>query len=108
MPYDNLPAQTAPAPGQRKNFAMRASKWFSRDNGSIGPLNAEDASRVIAAAADVALLLSPDGIVQDCAFRTSELENAVEDAGSWAGRALGRYRDRQRAGTKPKLCWMVR
>ena len=86
MPYDNLPAQTAPAPGQRKNFAMRASKWFSRDNGSIGPLNAEDASRVIAAAADVALLVSPDGIVQDCAFRTSELENAVEDAGSWAGR----------------------
>jgi transcriptional regulator PpsR len=65
---------------------MRASKWFSRDNGSIGPLNAEDASRVIAAAADVALIVSPDGIVQDCAFRTSELENAVEDAGSWAGR----------------------
>jgi transcriptional regulator PpsR len=65
---------------------MRASRWFSRDNGSIGPLNAEDASRVIAAAADVALIVSPDGIVQDCAFRTSELENAVEDAGSWAGR----------------------
>jgi transcriptional regulator PpsR len=65
---------------------MRASKWFSRDNGSIGPLEAEDASRVIAAAADVALIVSPDGIVQDCAFRTSELENAVEDAGSWAGR----------------------
>jgi transcriptional regulator PpsR len=65
---------------------MRASKWFSRDNGSIGPLSAEDASRVIAAAADVALIVSPDGIVQDCAFRTSELENAVEDAGSWAGR----------------------
>jgi transcriptional regulator PpsR len=65
---------------------MRASKWFSRDNGSIGPLDAEDASRVIAAAADVALIVSPDGIVQDCAFRTSELESAVEDAGSWAGR----------------------
>jgi transcriptional regulator PpsR len=65
---------------------MRASKWFSRDNGSIGPLSAEDASRVIAAAADVALIVSPDGIVQDCAFRTSELENAVEDAESWAGR----------------------
>ena len=65
---------------------MRASKWFSRDNGSLGPLNAEDASRVIAAAADVALIVSPDGIVQDCAFRSSELENAVEDAGSWAGR----------------------
>jgi len=65
---------------------MRASKWFSRDNGSIGPLTAEDASRVIAAAADVALIVSPDGIVQDCAFRTPELENAVEDAGSWAGR----------------------
>jgi len=65
---------------------MRASRWFSRDNGSIGPLNAEDASRVIAAAADVALIVSSDGIVQDCAFRTTELENAVEDAGSWAGR----------------------
>jgi PAS domain-containing protein/DNA-binding protein Fis len=65
---------------------MRASKWFSRDNGSIGPLEAEDASRVIAAAADVALIVSADGIVQDCAFRTTELENAVEDAGSWAGR----------------------
>ncbi|WP_419758582.1 transcriptional regulator PpsR [Acidisoma sp.] len=65
---------------------MRASKWFSRDNGSIGPLTAEDASRVVAAAADVALLVSSDGIVQDCAFRTPELENAVGDAGSWAGR----------------------
>jgi transcriptional regulator PpsR len=64
---------------------MRASKWFSRDNGSIGPLSAEDASRVLAAAADVALIVSSDGIVQDCAFRTSELEDAVEDAGSWAG-----------------------
>ena len=73
-------------PGQRKNTAMRASKWFSRDNGSIGPLTAEDASRIVAAAADVALLVSSDGIVQDCAFRTPELENAVEDAGSWAGR----------------------
>jgi transcriptional regulator PpsR len=49
-------------------------------------LEAEDASRVIAAAADVALIVSADGIVQDCAFRTTELENAVEDAGSWAGR----------------------
>ena len=86
MPYDNLPAQTAPEPGQRKNAAMRASKWFSRDKGSIGPLGADDASRVLAAAADVALIVSPDGIVQDCAFRTTELENAVEDAGSWAGR----------------------
>jgi transcriptional regulator PpsR len=65
---------------------MRASKWFSRDNGSIGPLTAEDASRVLAAAADVTLIVDADGIVQDCAFRTSELENAVEDAGSWAGR----------------------
>ena len=86
MPYDNVPSETEPSQGQRKNAVMRASKWFSRDNGSIGPLNAEDASRVIAAAADVALIVSPDGIVQDCAFRTSELENAVEDAGSWAGR----------------------
>ncbi|WP_284946457.1 transcriptional regulator PpsR [Acidisoma cladoniae] len=64
---------------------MRASKWFSRDNGSIGPLSAEEASRVLAAAADIALIVGPDGIVQDCAFRTSELEDAVEDAGSWAG-----------------------
>lgn len=86
MPYDNLFDKTAPRPGQSKNIAMRASKWFSRDDGSIGPLTAEDASRVIAAAADVALIVGPDGIVQDCAFRTSELENAVEDAGSWAGR----------------------
>jgi transcriptional regulator PpsR len=86
VPYDNFPDQTEPPAGQRKNAAMRASKWFSRDNGSIGPLTAEDASRVVAAAADVALIVSPDGIVQDCAFRTSELENAVEDAGSWAGR----------------------
>jgi transcriptional regulator PpsR len=86
VPYDNFPDQTEPPAGQRKNAAMRASKWFSRDNGSLGPLTAEDASRVVAAAADVALIVSPDGIVQDCAFRTTELENAVEDAGSWAGR----------------------
>jgi transcriptional regulator PpsR len=99
VPYDNLPNQTAPAPGQRKNSAMRASKWFSRDNGSIGPLEAEDASRVIAAAADVALIVSPDGIVQDCAFRTSELENAVEDAGSWAGR---RWTDTVTVESRPK------
>jgi transcriptional regulator PpsR len=78
---------------------MRASKWFSRDNGSLGPLTAEDASRVVAAAADVALIVSADGIIQDCAFRTSELENAVEDAGSWAGR---RWTDTVTVESRPK------
>jgi transcriptional regulator PpsR len=86
VPYDNLPDQTEPGPGQRKNAAMRASKWFSRDSAAIGPLDAEDASRVIAAAADMALIVGADGIVQDCAFRSSDLRDAVEDAGSWTGR----------------------
>jgi transcriptional regulator PpsR len=100
VPYDNPADQTEPKPGQCKNAAMRASKWFFRDNGSIGPLSAEDASRVIAAAADVALIISPDGIVQDCAFRTSELEHAVEDAGSWAGRP---WTDTVTVESRPKV-----
>ncbi|MBW4024442.1 MAG: transcriptional regulator PpsR [Proteobacteria bacterium] len=78
---------------------MRASRWFSRDNGSLGALDADDASRVVAAAADVALIISHDGIVQDCAFRTTELENAVEDAGSWAGR---RWTDTVTVESRPK------
>ncbi|WP_459673762.1 transcriptional regulator PpsR [Acidisoma sp. 7E03] len=79
---------------------MRASKWLSRDNGSIGALAAVDASRILAAAADVALIVSPDGIVQDCAFRTRELENALDDAGSWAGR---RWTDTVTVESRPKV-----
>jgi transcriptional regulator PpsR len=78
---------------------MRASKWFSRDSAPIGPLNAEEASRLVAAAADVALIVSPDGIVQDFAFRSADLENAVEDAASWAGR---RWTDTVTVDSRPK------
>ena len=59
---------------------------------------------MIAAAADVALIVSPDGIVQDCAFRTSELENAVEDAGSWAGRA---WTDTVTVESRPKAAALL-
>jgi transcriptional regulator PpsR len=55
---------------------------------TIGPLKPDDASRLIEAAADVALVLDADGTVRDLTFRDSSLEGAMKDAASWRGRKL--------------------
>ena len=52
------------------------------------PLDIDETSRLIEAAADLALVLDPDGTVRDYAFRDSAFESVFKDAGSWQGRKL--------------------
>ena len=66
---------------------MRGSR-FAQPLSSLGTLDTEDASRLIEAAADVALVLDSDGTVRDLAFRDSDLEGALKGSGSWLGRKL--------------------
>ena len=54
-------------------------------HGGTGPLDAETAARVIAAAADLALVLDARGIVRDVAFGGGEIAHA--GLGDWRGRA---------------------
>ena len=51
-------------------------------------LNADEPSRLIEAAADLALVLDPDGTVRDYAFRDSAFESVFKDADTWRGRKL--------------------
>ena len=59
-------------------------KQFKAPKDSLGDLDAEVAARVIAAAADVALVVDADGVIRDLAFGTEEL--APEGHDRWAGR----------------------
>ena len=71
---------------------------------SFGDLAPDDVSRLVAAAADVALVLDPDGTVQDLAFRDREFEGAFGNAADWRGRNLA---DTVTAESRPKLASML-
>jgi transcriptional regulator PpsR len=64
-------------------------KSFSAPKKSIGSLDAEVAATVIAAAADVALVIDRKGIVRDFAFGSAETEAAMEGAERWVGLSWG-------------------
>jgi transcriptional regulator PpsR len=59
-------------------------KQFEAPEDSLGDLDAEAAARVIAAAADVALIVDTDGVIRDLAVGTEEL--APEGHERWLGR----------------------
>ena len=77
---------------------------FARLGETLGAIAPEDASRLIGAAADVALILDADGTVQDCAFRDSDFETALGDAADWRGRKLA---DTVTAESRPKLAALL-
>ncbi len=59
---------------------------FTAPKKSLGNLDAEAAATLIAAAADVALIIDSDGIIRDLAVHTAELAAELESRGKWLGR----------------------
>ena len=62
-------------------------KLFQAPKETLGDLDAEAAATVIATAADVALVLNAQGVIQDLAFPRAELASEFTDAAEWAGRS---------------------
>jgi transcriptional regulator PpsR len=60
-------------------------KTFKSPRKSLGSLDAETTAGLIAAAADVALVVDRKGVIKDVAFGSDELSREVE--GQWAGQA---------------------
>mgnify|MGYP001627258769 CR=1 FL=1 len=61
---------------------------FGTPSQSLGDMDAEAASRLIAAAADATLVMDQAGIVRDMAFGNAELAAALGPRRAWIGRAL--------------------
>ena len=61
-------------------------KAFKAPRDSIGILDADTAANLIATAADVALVVDGDGIIQDLAFQRADLSIELEGYGKWFGR----------------------
>ena len=59
-------------------------RQFRSVKDSLGSIDAEATARLITAAADVALVLDKDGVIQDIAFDSQELD--LEGANSWLGK----------------------
>ncbi|CAH2601007.1 Regulator of carotenoid biosynthesis; Transcriptional regulator, PpsR [Rhodovastum atsumiense] len=64
-------------------------KAFKAPNSTLGNLNAEAAATLIAAAADVSLILDEVGVIRDMAFHSDDLARELEGATSWIGRRWG-------------------
>ena len=61
-------------------------KTFATPRTSLGPLDADAAAGLIAAAADIALVLDEAGIIRDLAFSHAELSREFEGPEAWLGR----------------------
>ena len=83
---------------------MPKGSRFARPSDALGTFDAEDASRLIAAAADIALILDTDGTVRDLAFRDSDFEGVLTDTASWRGRKLS---DMVTAESRPKAAALL-
>jgi transcriptional regulator PpsR len=75
-------------------------KRFKAPKRSLGALDADAAAAIVAAAADVALVVDGKGIIRDLAFGSEELSRSLEPAGRWLGRA---WLDVVTAETRPKV-----
>jgi transcriptional regulator PpsR len=61
-------------------------KAFSAPKETLGDLTAETAAKLVAAAADVAVIVDGSCVIQDVSFRETELLQELERHGSWTGR----------------------
>jgi transcriptional regulator PpsR len=61
---------------------------FGTPGQSLGDVDAEAASRLIAAAADATLVVDGDGVIRDMAFGNADLAAALGGRKAWVGRAL--------------------
>ena len=65
-------------------FAREAAIVFRAPKRTLGDLNADIAAKLIAAAADIALIIDAKGIIRDVAFGSDEL--AKEGYEHWVGK----------------------
>lgn len=95
--------------GRRSNEREHAGGPVSRAPGqglaSVGPLKAEAAGRVLAAAADLSLTIDESGIVRGCAFRSDDLARAVRGGVDWPGQA---WTDLLTVESRPKAQSLLR
>jgi transcriptional regulator PpsR len=75
-------------------------KTFKLPNRSLGNLDAPEAASLIAAAADIALIIDDQGTIRDVAIHADDLAHSLEDGGAWAGRA---WRDTVTIESRPKI-----
>ncbi len=61
-------------------------KHFSAPSQSLGQIDPATAAALIAAAADISLVVDRDGIIRDMAFNNEELSAEIVGHGSWIGR----------------------
>ncbi len=83
--------------------ARAALDVFRTPKKTLGDLDAEAAARLIAAAADVALVIDGKGFIRDVAFGNEEL--AKEGYGSWLGQ---RWVDTVTVESRPKIEELLR
>lgn len=77
-----------------------AVKVFRSPKKSLGNLDAEAAATLIAAAADIALILDHDGVIRDVAFNSEELAQELEGERTWLGQ---RWADAVAEDSRPKV-----
>jgi transcriptional regulator PpsR len=61
-------------------------KKFITPKTSLGDLDADTASMLIAAATDLALIVDSEGIIRDLAFNSDEVAQAFDSHANWVGR----------------------
>ncbi|MBV9749893.1 MAG: transcriptional regulator PpsR [Acetobacteraceae bacterium] len=80
-------------------------KAFSSPKRSLGNLDADTAATLVAAAADLALVVGEDGVIQDLAVQNDELLHDLDGHASWPGR---RWVDTVTVESRPKLEALLR
>lgn len=78
-------------------------KLFEAPKQSLGGLDAETAARLIAAAADVALVVDSGGVIQDVSFGGAELP--IDGIAQWVGR---RWADTVTVESRPKVTALLK
>ncbi len=80
-------------------------KHFSAPAQSLGSLDPAAAANVIAAAADIALVLDRDGVIRDMALNNEDLSADLLEHGSWIGRP---WAETVTADSRPKIEALLR
>ena len=84
-------------------FAREAGNLFRAPKRTLGDLDAETAAQLIAAAADIALIIDAKGVIRDVAFGSEEL--AREGFEAWVGQ---RFIDTVTLESRPKIEELLR
>jgi transcriptional regulator PpsR len=78
---------------------------FTAPQAVLGNLDAESVGALIAAAADISLIVDVEGVIRDVAFQNAELEGELDRDGSWRGSL---WTERVSADSRPKVAQLLR